>query len=112
MEAPVFVPAPPLSGQDVRRVPRRILRLNTRHGLLDDFQAYPPAALTAASVRGTHPPEPAPGVASTDDALGPQAGKLLRGNPGQLPEDFIGVLPEVRSRARFEHAAGLREPQR
>ena len=49
---------------------------------------------------------------STDNALRPQACKIVLGNPGQLPEDFIGVLPQVRSRARIEHAVRLREPQR
>ena len=62
-EAPVFVSAPPLSDQAVRQIvetsARRIIRLCTRHGLLDDTQAdrlaaEEPvlAALTAASVRG------------------------------------------------------------
>ena len=62
-EAPVFVSAPPLSDQTVRQIvetsARRIIRLCSRHGLLDDTQADPLAAeepvlaaLTAASVRG------------------------------------------------------------
>ena len=63
-EAPVFVPAPPLSDPDVQQIvqtsARRIIRLCTRHGLLDDTVAdrlaeEEPvlAALTAASVRRT-----------------------------------------------------------
>ena len=63
-KAPVFVPAPPLFDPDVQQIvqtsARRIIRLCTRHGLLDDTQAdrladEEPvlAALTAASVRGT-----------------------------------------------------------
>ena len=63
-EAPVFVAAPPLSDSDVQQIvqtsARRIIRLCTRHGLLDDTAAdrladEEPvlAALTAASVRGT-----------------------------------------------------------
>ena len=62
-EAPVFVAAPPLSDQDVQQIvqtsARRIIRLCTRRGLLDDTVADPLAdeepvlaALTAASVRG------------------------------------------------------------
>ncbi len=62
-EAPVFVAAPPLSDQTVRQIvetsARRIIRLCTRHGLVDDTAAAPLAAeesvlaaLTAASVRG------------------------------------------------------------
>ena len=62
-EAPVFVPAPPLSDQAVQQIvetsARRIMRLCTKRGLLDDTAADPLtdeepmlAALTAASVRG------------------------------------------------------------
>ena len=62
-EAPVFVAAPPLSDQTVRQIvetsARRIIRLCTKRGLLDDTAADPLAdeepvlaALTAASVRG------------------------------------------------------------
>ena len=44
-EAPVFVSAPPLSDQTVRQIvetsARRIIRLCSRHGLLDDTQADP-----------------------------------------------------------------------
>ncbi len=47
-EAPVFVAAPPLSDQAVRQIvetsARRIIRLCSRHGLLDDTQADPLAA--------------------------------------------------------------------
>ena len=42
-EAPVFVAAPPLSDPEVQQIvetsARRIIRLCTRHGLLDDTQA-------------------------------------------------------------------------
>ncbi len=62
-DAPVFVPAPPLSDQAVQQIvetsARRIMRLCTKRGLLDDtaadlFTDEEPvlAALTAASVRG------------------------------------------------------------
>ena len=62
-EAPVFAAAPPLSDQAVRQIvetsARRIIRLCTKRGLLDDTAAdrladEEPvlAALTAASVRG------------------------------------------------------------
>ncbi len=62
-EAPVFVAAPPLSDQAVQQIvetsARRIIRLCTKRGLLDDTAADPLAAeepvlaaLTAASVRG------------------------------------------------------------
>ena len=62
-DAPVFVPAPPLSDQAVQQIvetsARRIIRLCTKRGLLDDTAADPLAdeepvlaALTAASVRG------------------------------------------------------------
>ena len=62
-DAPVFVPAPPLSDQAVQQIvetsARRIMRLCTKRGLLDDTAADPLtdeepvlAALTAASVRG------------------------------------------------------------
>ena len=62
-EAPVFVAAPPLSDQAVQQIvetsARRIIRLSTKRGLLDDTAADPLAAeepvlavLTAASVRG------------------------------------------------------------
>ncbi len=62
-EAPVFVAAPPLSDQAVQQTvqtsARRIIRLCTKRGLLDDTAADPLAdeepvlaVLTAASVRG------------------------------------------------------------
>ena len=62
-DAPVFVAAPPLSDQAVQQIvetsARRIIRLCTKRGLLDDTAADPLtdeepvlAALTAASVRG------------------------------------------------------------
>ena len=62
-EAPVFAAAPPWSDQAVRQIvetsARRIIRLCTKRGLLDDTAADPLAdeepvlaALTAASVRG------------------------------------------------------------
>ena len=62
-EAPVFVAAPPLSDQAVQQIvetsARRIIRLCTKRGLLDDTAADPLAdeepvlaALTVASVRG------------------------------------------------------------
>ena len=62
-EAPVFVAAPPLSDQAVQQIvetsARRIIRLCTKRGLLDDTAADPLAdeepvlaVLTAASVRG------------------------------------------------------------
>ena len=62
-DAPVFVPAPPLSDQAVQQIvettARRIIRLGTKRGLLDDTAADPLtdeepvlAALTAASVQG------------------------------------------------------------
>ena len=62
-EAPVFAAAPPLSDQAVQQIvetsARRIIRLCTKRGLLDDTAADPLAdeepvlaALTAASVRG------------------------------------------------------------
>ncbi len=71
-DAPVFVAAPPLSDQAVQQIvetsARRIIRLCTKRGLLDDTAADPLAdeepvlaALTAASVRGlTATPGPAP----------------------------------------------------
>ena len=44
-DAPVFVPAPPLSDQAVQQIvetsSRRIIRLCTKHGLLDDTAADP-----------------------------------------------------------------------
>ena len=75
-DAPVFVPAPPLSDQAVQQIvetsSRRIIRLCTKHGLLDDTAADPLtdeepvlAALTAASVRGI-------------TATGERAGQRLR----------------------------------
>ena len=75
-EAPVFVPAPPLSDQAVQQIvetsARRIMRLCTKRGLLDDTAADPLAdeepvlaALTAASVRGL-------------TATGARAGQRLR----------------------------------
>ena len=75
-EAPVFVPAPPLSDQAVQQIvetsARRIIRLCTKRGLLDDTAADPLAdeepvlaALTAASVRGL-------------TATGARAGQRLR----------------------------------
>ena len=62
-DAPVFVAAPPLSDQAVQQIvetsARRIIRLCTKRGLLDDTAADPLAdeepvlaVLTAASVRG------------------------------------------------------------
>ncbi len=62
-EAPVFVPAPPLSDQDVQQIvqtsTRRILRLCAKRGLLDRHRSRSAAdeepvlaALTAASVGG------------------------------------------------------------
>ncbi len=62
-DAPVSVPAPPLSDQAVQQIvetsARRIIRWCTKRGLLDDTAADPLtdeepvlAALTAASVRG------------------------------------------------------------
>ena len=75
-DAPVFVPAPPLSDQAVQQIvetsARRIIRLCTKRGLLDDTAADPLtdegpvlAALTAASVRGI-------------TATGERAGQRLR----------------------------------
>ena len=75
-DAPVFVPAPPLSDQAVQQIvetsARRIIRLCTKRGLLDDTAADPLtdeepvlAALTAASVRGL-------------TATGARAGQRLR----------------------------------
>ena len=66
-KAPVFVPAPPLSDPDVQQIvqtsARRIIRLCTQHGLLDDTQAdwladEEPvlAALTAADCDSSAPP--------------------------------------------------------
>jgi hypothetical protein len=65
-EGPQFVPAPPLTDDDVQQIvqtsARRIIRLCTKRGLLDDTQADPLtdeepvlAAITAASL----PPESA-----------------------------------------------------
>ena len=62
-EGPVFVPAPPMTDDDVQQIvqtsARRIIRLCTKRGLLDDAQTDPLAdeepvlaAITAASVRG------------------------------------------------------------
>ena len=78
-DAPVFVPAPPLSDQAVQQIvetsARRIIRLCTKRGLLDDTAADPLtdeepvlAALTAASVRGI-------------TATGERAGQRLRRAP-------------------------------
>ena len=75
-DAPVFVPAPPLSDQAVQQIvetsARRIIRLGTKRGLLDDTAADPLAdeepvlaVLTAASVRGL-------------TATGARAGQRLR----------------------------------
>ena len=75
-DAPVFVPAPPLSDQAVQQIvetsARRIIRLGTKRGLLDDTAADALAdeepvlaALTAASVRGL-------------TATGARAGQRLR----------------------------------
>ena len=94
-DAPVFVPAPPLSDQAVQQIvetsARRIIRLCTKRGLLDDTAADPLtdeepvlAALTAASVRGPSPPGNGP--ASACDApskirppgYGPRSCALLR----------------------------------
>jgi hypothetical protein len=58
-QGPVFVPAPLMGDDDVRQIvqtaARRIIRLCTRRGLLDDTQTDPLAdqePLLAASVRG------------------------------------------------------------
>ena len=62
-EGPEFVPAPPLTDDDVQQIvqtsARRIIRLCAKRGLLDEAQADPVAdeepvlaAITAASVRG------------------------------------------------------------
>jgi hypothetical protein len=62
-KGPQFVPAPPLTDDDVQQIvqtsARRIIRLCMKRGLLDDTQADPLtdeepvlAAITAASVRG------------------------------------------------------------
>ena len=75
-DAAVFVPAPPLSAQAVQQIvetsARRIIRLGTKRGLLDDTAADALAdeepvlaALTAASVRGI-------------TATGARAGQRLR----------------------------------
>ena len=80
-EAPVFVAAPPLSDQAVRQIvetsARRIIRLCTKRGQLDDTAADPLAdeepvlaALTAASVRGLI-------------ATGARAGQRLRRAPAR-----------------------------
>ncbi len=85
-EAPVFVAAPPLSDQAVRQIvetsARRIIRLCTKRGQLDDTAADPLAdeepvlaALTAASVRGLI-------------ATGARAGQRLR---RALRDPAIGV---------------------
>ncbi len=85
-EAPVFVAAPPLSDQAVRQIvetsARRIIRLCTKRGQLDDTAADPLAdeepvlaALTAASVRGLI-------------ATGARAGQRLR---RALQDPAIGV---------------------
>ena len=68
-DAPVFVPVPPLSDQAVQQIvqtsARRIIRLCTKRGLLDDTAADPLAdeepvlaALTAARCKGPPPPGP------------------------------------------------------
>ncbi len=84
-EAPVFVAAPPLSDQDVQQIvqtsARRIIRLCTRRGLLDDTVADPLAdeepvlaALTAASVRGGSSPT---GVRTAPRCCAPCCGHRL-----------------------------------
>ena len=84
-DAPVSVPAPPLSDQAVQQIvetsSRRIIRLCTKHGLLDDTAADPLtdeepvlAALTAATVRG---------ITATGERAGQTATASCR--PSRLP---------------------------
>ena len=102
-DAPVFVPAPPLSDQAVQQIvetsARRIMRLGTKRGLLDDTAADPLAdeepvlaALTAASVGGL-------------TATGARAGQRLR---RALKDAATGVRTAplcVASRGFWLHAA-------
>ncbi len=79
-DGPEFVPAPPVSDDDVQQIvettARRVIRLCTKRGLLDDSQADPLAdeepllaALTAASVRG---------VVATGERAGQRLRRVLR----------------------------------
>ena len=65
-EAPVFVAAPPLSDPEVQQIvetsARRIIRLCTRHGLLDDTQARS-ARLPGDRAGGSGPLAPVPSAA-------------------------------------------------
>ena len=79
-DGPEFVPAPRLSDDDVQQIvettARRVIRLCTKRGLLDDSQADPLAdeepllaALTAASVRG---------IVATGERAGQRLRRVLR----------------------------------
>ena len=116
-DAPVFVPAPPLSDQAVQQIvetsARRIMRLGTKRGLLDDTAADPLAdeepvlaALTAASVGGIIATGAGAGQrlrrALKDPATGVRTLHLLR---------YHGVLaPRARARDRIVAAKPVAEP--
>ena len=118
-KAPVFVPAPPLSDPDVQQIVqtsvRRIIRLCTQHGLLDDTQAdwladEEPvlAALTAADCDSSAPPcGPArPGVCRRHQRLP----GLWRSPAGRGRPDRSGLDPDLSGGGRAAGGAPAEGP--